>query len=91
MSRLDDNIHGYLHRGVGVQTTRLRGHLVRRSLPSVGCTAASVENEKGTCHTLIPAQLENPQLGNFQPKIPLVRKRHTQTLIPTNGYFYGLG
>jgi hypothetical protein len=30
---------------VGVQTTRLRGHLVRRSLPTAGCTAASVENE----------------------------------------------
>jgi hypothetical protein len=35
---------------------------------------------------LISAQPENPK-----PEIPLVRKRHTQTLIPTNGYFYGFG
>ena len=42
-------------------------------------------NDEGTRRTLISAQPEN-----IQPEIPLVRKRHTQTLILAIGYFHRL-
>src|SRR4029453_9286989 len=84
MSGLDDNIHVYLQRGVGVRTTRLGGHApgVRHRRPTA--LRHRFRNDEGTHRTLISAQPQNPK-----PEIPPVRKRHTQTLIPTNGYFYG--
>jgi hypothetical protein len=43
MSGFDDNIHVYLHRGVGSSNDALRRACVRRSVPTVGSAARSVQ------------------------------------------------
>src|SRR4029079_16357088 len=70
MSGLDDNIHVYLHRGVGVRKTRSGKNVPGvRYRPRTALRSRS-RNEVGTHRTLISADPENPQPEILSLKSP---------------------